>query len=542
MLVIPLRGCAESASRAELDSRKWRPHREMTKNPRRALLLTVAAIVAAPFPAIGAAAPKADAAAPRAAAAAQATADDPAALVTEGTIAGLQTALRRHRVSCEGIVRAYLDRIASLDKARGLNAISAVNPQALEMARHLDRDTTASSARMSLYCVPLLVKDNIDTLGLPTTGGSVAMLHNIPTENAFIVRNLEAAGAIVLAKTNMAEWAFSPRDSVSSSYGVTANAYDQSRTPAGSSGGTAAGVAASFAVAGLGTDTGNSVRGPASHAALVGLRPTLGLISRSGIIPLELDRDTAGPLTRTVEDNARLLNILAASDPSDPLTLESSRRRPPDYTRFLRSDALRGARIGVVRELARPEVTAPEVLESFNAAIRAPAAGGRRDRGPGDDCEPSRPPRGRLLLSTVRVRREYLSSPADSSGRSARYPRDLCERCLFAAQQSRFRALSAALGWRSGSEPTSVSHVSCTSRTRRDASRCGLGHDRSRSARAHLPELADSCPATRGFGHWLSRRQFAAALATDRHAGHYSAVGLRRRRADRLAISGASLR
>lgn len=305
-------------------------------------------------------------------------ADDIAALVTEGTIGAVQSAVLEHRTSCAAVISAYLDRIARLDKATGLNAISAVNPEGLRIAGQLDAQLqrSPSAPRGALFCVPVLVKDNIDTRGLPTTGGSVALAHNVPTQDAFIVRKLEAAGAIVLAKTNMAEWAFSPRDSVSSSHGVTANAYDRNRTPAGSSGGTAAGIAASLALVGLGTDTGNSVRGPSGYAALVGMRPTLGLVSRGGIIPLELDRDTAGPITRTVTDNARLLNVMAGSDAEDRLTVEADARRPRDYTSFLRADALQGARIGVVRELVAPGETDPQVLASFNTAIEVLRQGG----------------------------------------------------------------------------------------------------------------------------------------------------------------------
>ncbi len=297
--------------------------------------------------------------------------DGASALVAEGTIASIQAAILGHRVSCESVVRAYLDRIDQLDKSTGLHAITVTNPQARELARAVDESPRSDPRKQHgpLFCVPLLVKDNIDTQGLVTSGGSIALAHNVPTQDAFIVARLKAAGAIVLAKTNMAEWAFSPRDSVSSSFGVTANAYDRTRTPAGSSGGTASGIAASFALAGLGTDTGNSVRGPASYAALVGMRPTLGLVSRGGIIPLELDRDTAGPITRTVADNARLLNALAGSDPADPLTSESTRRRATDYTVFLKADALAGAHIGVVRELVPPSETDPRVLSAFNAAI-----------------------------------------------------------------------------------------------------------------------------------------------------------------------------
>ncbi len=173
----------------------------------------------------------------------------------------------------------------------------------------------------------------------------------------------------------MGEWAFSPRETVSSSYGVTANAYDRSRTPAGSSGGTASGIAASFGLVGLGTDTGNSVRGPSSHAALVGMRPTLGLVSRTGIVPLFFDRDTAGPMARTVEDNARLLSVIAGPDPRDPMTAGAG-GRVQNYTAMLNRGALRGARLGVIRALAQPASTDPSVLAVFNQSLAELSAAG----------------------------------------------------------------------------------------------------------------------------------------------------------------------
>ena len=152
-----------------------------------------------------------------------ASAEGVATLVTEGTIASVQAAILERRVSCESVVRAYLERIAHLDQSVGLHAITVVNADAARLARALDEGLRSGKPRGALFCVPVLVKDNIDTQGLATTGGSVALLHNVPTEDAFIVARLKAAGAIVLAKTNMAEWAFSPRDSVSSSFGTTAN-------------------------------------------------------------------------------------------------------------------------------------------------------------------------------------------------------------------------------------------------------------------------------------------------------------------------------
>ena len=174
-----------------------------------------------------------------------------------------------------------------------------------------------------------------------TSGGSIALKDSIPPDDAFMVRRLREADAIIIAKTNMAEWAFSPRETISSSFGVTANAYDVTRVPAGSSGGTASAVAASFAVAGLGSDTGNSIRGPSSHLALVGIRSTMGLTSRDGVIPLIADRDIAGPIARSVEDVAILFNVLAGYDPADPYTEAGRGKREDDYTEFLDAGALR---------------------------------------------------------------------------------------------------------------------------------------------------------------------------------------------------------
>ena len=218
------------------------------------------------------------------------------------------------------VVQSYLDRIEAYDQSTGMNAITVVNPNALARADEIDEALDNGDALGSLFCAPLLIKDNYDTYDLPTTGGSIALKESIPPDDAFMVQKLREADAIVLAKTNMAEWAFSPRQTVSSSYGTTANAYALDRVPAGSSGGTASGVAANFGVAGMGTDTGNSIRGPSSHLALFGIRSTIGLTSRDGVIPLSLQSDIAGPMTRTVEDGARIFNVVAGYDPADPYT------------------------------------------------------------------------------------------------------------------------------------------------------------------------------------------------------------------------------
>jgi amidase len=289
--------------------------------------------------------------------------------VVEASIAGLRSAILEGRATCRGVVQAHLDRIERYDRAAGLHAITVVNPRALARADSLDRALAAGAAPGPLFCAPVLVKDNFDTHDLPTTGGSIALADVIPPRDAFMVRRLREAGAVVVAKTNMAEWAFSPRHTVSSSYGRTANAYAPDRTPAGSSGGTASGVAASFGVAGLGSDTGNSIRGPSAHLALVGIRSTLGLTSRAGVVPLAFDRDVAGPMARSVEDAARLFDVVAGYDPDDPYTELGRGRREASYSAFLDRDGLRGARIGVLSAFADPEHADTAVLARFRDAV-----------------------------------------------------------------------------------------------------------------------------------------------------------------------------
>jgi Asp-tRNA(Asn)/Glu-tRNA(Gln) amidotransferase A subunit family amidase len=303
--------------------------------------------------------------------------DGPAALgveVVETTLTELQDALRDGRATCRQIVEAYLGRIEAYDQPTGLNAISMVNPRALDRADEIDARLAAGDELGPLFCAPLLIKDNFDTHDLPTTGGSVVLAESLPPDDAFMVRRLREADAIVLAKTNMAEWTFSPRRTESSTRGVTANAYSLDRVPAGSSGGTASGVAASFGVAGMGTDTGNSIRGPSAHLGLVGIRSTIGLTSRDGVIPLAFDRDIAGPMTRTVEDAVRIFDVVAGHDPDDPVTEPG--KREADYTAFLDPDGLKGARLGVLRALAEPEASDDEVLAVFDRALRDLAAAG----------------------------------------------------------------------------------------------------------------------------------------------------------------------
>ena len=298
--------------------------------------------------------------------------------VAEASIADVQQALKRGDCNCEQIVRAYQARIAAYDRPTRLNALIVTNPAALATARQLDAEYRRTGKMRPLHCIPLIVKDNYNTAGLQTTAGSLALKGFAPATDATVVRALKAAGAIVLAKSNMAEWAFSPMVTISSIAGETRNPYNLAHVPAGSSGGTAAAVAASFGTAGLGTDTGNSIRGPSSHNALVGFRPTLGLLSRAGIAPLYLRNDTGGPMARTVADATRLLEAMATGpDPADPLTSYGAGKVPPGgYQQFLDKDGLRGARIGVLRTLSarNPDPQVKAVFEQAVADLRKAGA------------------------------------------------------------------------------------------------------------------------------------------------------------------------
>ena len=287
----------------------------------------------------------------------------------EATIDGIHAALGSGKMTCRQVVSGYLDRILTYDQDKKLNAISFINQKALEKADDIDEKIKSGKKLGSLYCAPILVKDNYDTHDLPTTGGSIALKDNYPPDDAFMVEKLRAADAIIIAKTNMAEWAFSPRQTISSSFGTTANAYDLDRVPAGSSGGTASGTAASFGVAGMGSDTGNSIRGPSSHLSLFGIRSTIGLTSRDGVIPLAWDRDVAGPMTRTVRDGAKIFNVVAGYDPKDPMTGLGKGKRKDDYTEYLNKNALKGMRIGLLRALVFTDDADPEVTQLFVKAV-----------------------------------------------------------------------------------------------------------------------------------------------------------------------------
>ncbi|MGD8539299.1 MAG: amidase family protein [Candidatus Aminicenantes bacterium] len=290
--------------------------------------------------------------------------------VIEATIADIHEAYRSGDLTCRELVDVYLERIDKYDKSTRLNAIVLTNKDALKTADELDAEFQKTGQLRPLHGIPVIVKDNYETYDMQTTGGSMALMGFIPPDDAYQVRKLREAGAIMLAKSNMAEWAFSPYHTLSSTAGVTANPYDLNRVPAGSSGGTAAAVAANFGTVGLGTDTGNSIRGPSSHCSLVGIRSTMGLTSRDGIIPLYLRNDIGGPMCRTLEDAVRVLEVIAGYDPDDPITERSKGKIPENYTQYLDKDGLKGARIGVFRLYTDMPTTDSEVLVLFEQAIK----------------------------------------------------------------------------------------------------------------------------------------------------------------------------
>src|SRR5438093_440035 len=294
----------------------------------------------------------------------------------EATISATHAAFAAGKTTCVELVRAYLNRIEAYDhRGAALNAIITINPKALETAAEMDRLAAADKLRSPLQCIPVILKDNYDTADMPTTGGSLTLAESVPLRDAFVVKKLREAGALILAKANLMELARGGT-TVSSLGGQTRNPYDLSRTPGGSSGGTGAAIAASFAIAGTGSDTGQSVRSPASAQSLVGLRPTRGLISRSGIIPLSTTQDEAGPITRTVEDAARMLDVMAGYDADDPITAFGAPRIPRTYTAFLDRDGLKSARIGVLMDFFGRDAVHQEVNAVTEAAIRKMAEAG----------------------------------------------------------------------------------------------------------------------------------------------------------------------
>jgi Asp-tRNA(Asn)/Glu-tRNA(Gln) amidotransferase A subunit family amidase len=295
----------------------------------------------------------------------------PADFPVEATIGQIHSAMETGRLTAVELVDLYLARIEAYDKqGPALNALIVINPRARERAAELDSLFHLTGFIGPLHGIPVIVKDNYDTHDLPTTAGSRSLAGSIPLDDAFQVRRVREAGGVVLAKSNMAEFAFSPNETIGSAMpGYTFNPYRLNRVTAGSSGGTAAAVAASFGTMGLGTDTGNSIRGPSSHNALAGIRSTMGLTSRDGIVPLYLNRDIGGPMARTVTDATILFDVLAGYDPADPVTGEARTRRAGDYTDYLDPNGLEGKRIGVLRQLSNTRTTDEEVLAAFELAI-----------------------------------------------------------------------------------------------------------------------------------------------------------------------------
>jgi Asp-tRNA(Asn)/Glu-tRNA(Gln) amidotransferase A subunit family amidase len=279
--------------------------------------------------------------------------------------------MRAGRLSCHVLVQSYLDRISRIDKhGPAINALVTVNPDALAVADSLDRRFARGGFVGELHCVPVIVKANMETTEFATTAGSLSLAGMRTGRDAHIVSLLKGAGAIVLAQSNMAEFAFSPYETVSSILpGYTKNPYALDRVPAGSSGGTAAAIAASLGLVGLGTDTGNSIRGPSSHTALVGIRSTMGLVSRAGIVPLFLTADVAGPMARTVADAARVLQVIAGQDSDDEATSASAGQRRVSYISSLDSASLRGARLGMLPQAYLRASADSEVLALFGRAV-----------------------------------------------------------------------------------------------------------------------------------------------------------------------------
>ncbi len=309
----------------------------------------------------------------------------------ELTIADLQAAMTSGKFTAISLTQKYLARIEEIDR-RGpaVNSVIEVNPDALAIADSLDKERKAKGARGPLHGIPVLIKDNIDTADrMQTTAGSLALLGSHPARDSFVAQKLREAGAVILGKTNLSEWA-NIRSSHSVSGwsgrgGLTRNPYALDRNPCGSSSGSGAATAANLCALAVGTETDGSVVCPSNANGIVGIKPTLGLISRSGIIPIAHSQDTAGPMARTVRDAAILLSALAGSDPRDSATAASAGKIAADYTQFLDPNGLRGARIGVARKY-------------FGFSDSVDSSHGRRDgrneaagRGAGRSCRPRIP-------------------------------------------------------------------------------------------------------------------------------------------------------
>ncbi|MCB2377472.1 amidase [Hymenobacter sp. BT635] len=300
----------------------------------------------------------------------------------EATITELQQKMTSGQHTARSLTELYLQRIEAIDKnGPKLNSVIEVNPDALSLADALDKERKSGKVRGPLHGIPVLIKDNIDTADrMQTTAGSLALAGHKAQQDAFIVQRLRAAGAVLLGKTNLSEWAnFRSTRSTSgwsSRGGQTRNAYILDRTPSGSSSGSGVAVAANLCAVAIGTETDGSVVSPASCSGIVGIKPTVGLLSRAGIIPISATQDTAGPMARTVRDAALLLGALAGVDAADAVTRESTGKAAPDYTAFLKPDGLKGKRLGVEKNHLKGSsdavpllLAAVELLKSQGATI-----------------------------------------------------------------------------------------------------------------------------------------------------------------------------
>jgi Asp-tRNA(Asn)/Glu-tRNA(Gln) amidotransferase A subunit family amidase len=284
----------------------------------------------------------------------------------ELTIEDFHKALESKAMTVEDLVTYYLRRIEAFDQSGPkINAVICVNPQAITEAKNLDERFDQDGLTGALHGVPVILKDNVETVGLETTAGSQSLKGYIPDGDAFIVQKLKAAGAIILAKANLHEFAIWG-ETISSILGQTLNPYDLTRTPGGSSGGTGAALASNFGLVGIGTDTINSVRSPAAANSIVGIRPTVGLVSRRGVVPYSYTQDTAGPMARTVADAVKVLDVIRGFDPKDDCTAWSVGRTPGTLTAALIPDGLKGKRIGVLTSFFGDK----DVHQDTNAAVR----------------------------------------------------------------------------------------------------------------------------------------------------------------------------
>ncbi len=287
----------------------------------------------------------------------------------ELTIAELQARLSSGETTARSIAEAHLDRIETLDRSGpALNSVIELNPDALAMADALDAERTMKGPRGPLHGIPVLLKDNIDTAGkMMTTAGSLALEGSIAPQDSFVAQKLGEAGAVILGKTNLSEWANFRSEYSSSGWssrgGQTKNPYALDRNPCGSSSGSAVAVAANLCAVAVGTETDGSIICPSNANGIVGLKPTLGLVSRSGIIPIAHSQDTAGPMARTVADAAILLGALTGVDPRDPATGSSQGRAYSDYARFLDPNGMRGARLGIARDFFGRNPRVDRILE-----------------------------------------------------------------------------------------------------------------------------------------------------------------------------------